>query len=231
MPADEAERVGQHLATCEPCRADLANLANDQRRFEREVFPQTREAVARRGSPGRWRLLLPSLGVAVAAAAAWLLFLRPSLPGGDELGVKGAATLAIFAAGKQGAVPVGDGTALRPGDRIRFVLWPAGQRHAVIASIDGAGKATIYHPFGGRESARLPEGMRVEVPGSIELDASPGPERVFAVLAPRPFSTASVLELLRKLGARGPAAIRQSPTLPLTIESATQQSILVEKTP
>jgi hypothetical protein len=167
----------------------------------------------------------------VAAAAAWLVFVRPPSPDDDGLGVKGAATLAIFAAGKQGVQPVSDGTALHPGDRIRFVLWPAGQRHVVIASIDGAGKATVYHPFGGRESAPLREGMRVEVPGSIALDASPGPERVFAVLAPRPFSTASVIEALRGLGTKGPTAIRATTTLPLTLASVTQQSILIEKTP
>ena len=46
LPAREAESVRRHLATCELCRTDLANLASDQRRFEREVFPQAREAIA-----------------------------------------------------------------------------------------------------------------------------------------------------------------------------------------
>ncbi|HXU83664.1 MAG TPA: hypothetical protein VN914_19860, partial [Polyangia bacterium] len=65
LPPREAESVGRHLSSCELCRNDLAGLASDQRRFEREVFPQTREAILERRSPWRhWRKLLPTLGVA-----------------------------------------------------------------------------------------------------------------------------------------------------------------------
>jgi hypothetical protein len=229
-PAD-AEQIGQHLAACESCRADLGTLAADHRRFDREVFPQTRAAVVRRRWRwGSWRVVLPSLGVVAAAAAAWALVIGLG-PERDVLRTKGDQTLAIFTARKQGVAQVSDGMTLRPGDRIRFVLWPAGMRHAVIASIDGAGKATVYHPFGGKESAPLPESMRVEVPGAIVLDDRPGPERVFAVLTPRPFPTATVVEALQKLAARGTAAVRETTSLPLSIAPVTQQSILFEKSP
>jgi len=231
MPADEAERVGQHLATCEPCRADLANLASDQRRFEREVFPQTRAAVMQRRTPWRrWWPAFPALGIAAAAAAAWLVILTPQpVP---EILTKGDTTLAIFVARDKNVLSVSDGkTRLRPGDRIRFVLQPAGQRYGVIASLDGAGRSTVYHPFGGHDSAELGAGPRVEIPGSIVLDASPGPERVFAVLAPHPFSTAQVVEALQKLAGKGAAALRETTSLPLSVKSATQQSILFEKSP
>lgn len=229
----EAERVGQHLASCELCRGDLSNLVTDQKRFEREVFPQTREAVVRGAAPRRrWRLALPSVGLAVAAAAAWLLVARPVDRDDDILRPKGASTLAIFAARQQGVLPVEDGkTVLRPGDRIRFVLWPSGLRHVLIASVDGTGKATVYHPFGGQKSAPLPEGMRVEVPGSIQLDDRPGPERVFAVLAPDPFAAGVVVRALERLARQGTAAVRATSTLPFPLKSVTQQSILFEKTP
>jgi hypothetical protein len=222
----EAESVGRHLSLCQLCRTDLSSLAGDQRRFEREVFPQTREAIVRRRSPWRWWFALPSLA---AAAAAWLLI--APLRRGPELLPKGDSMLAVFVASGEGPLPVTDGqTRLHPGDRIRFVLRPVGQRYAVIASLDGTGRATVYHPFGGRESAALPPGPRFEVPGSIVLDDSPGPERVFAVLAARPFPTALVLDALQTLARRGSIALRTTARLPLALE-ATQQSLLFEKSP
>ena len=235
LPTPDAERVAQHLSQCDLCRADLGNLATDQRRFEREVFPQTQEAVVllrlRRGRSlrARWRLSLSSLGLVAAAAAAWLFLIGPArLPVGDDvLRAKGDAALAIFAARGDTVLPVGDGkTRLRQGDRIRFVLWPAGMRYAVIASLDGAGHITVYHPFGGGESAPLPPQARVEIPGSITLDDSPGPERVFAVMAAHPFLTATVVDALQKLAG---GTVRSAAALP--IQGARQQSILFEKSP
>jgi hypothetical protein len=225
LPPAEAEIVDRHLSSCELCRTDLANLAGDQRRFEREVFPQTREKIARRRWSW-WPLALPTLA---AAAAAWLLIAPARLP--PEVLPKGDATLAIFVAREGGALSVSDGQRLRPGDRIRFVLRPAGQRHAIVASLDGAGRTTVYHPFDGRQSAALPAGARIEIPGSIVLDRSPGPERVFAVLAPNPFPAALVVEALKKLAGQGPGALRATTHLPLELEAATQQSLLFEKSP
>ena len=163
--------------------------------------------------------------------AVWLLVLPARLPAPDIL-AKCDTTLAIFVARGKGALAISDGkTRLHPGDRIRFVLRPAGQRYAVIASLDGAGRTTIYHPFGGQESAALGAGPQVEIPGSIVLDDSPGPERVFAVLAPQPFATAVVVEALQKLAGQGIAAVRETTTLPMPLESATQQSLVFEKSP
>jgi hypothetical protein len=102
-------------------------------------------------------------------------------------------------------------------------------RYAVIASVDSAGRTTVYHPFGGKESAPLAAGPRVELPGSIVLDDSRGPERVFAVMSARPFPTDTVVDALRKVASQGTAAIRGTARLPL--EATTQQSILFEKSP
>lgn len=230
LPPREAEAVGRHLSSCDLCRTDAANLANDQRRFEREVFPQTREVIVERRSPRRyWRRLLPALGVAAAAAAAWLLIAPVERQ--PDLMTKGDTTLSIFVARDAGPTTVDGKTRLHPGDRIRFVLRPAGQRYAVIASLDGAGRTTVYHPYGGKESAELASGPRVEIPGSIVLDESPGPERIFAVLAARPFATTVVVEALQKLAGKGPTALRETNVLPLPVKSSTQQSILFEKSP
>jgi hypothetical protein len=225
---ERSETIARHLAGCDRCRGDLALLEGDHRRFDREVFPLTRDTVeAREARRWRWPHLLPLVG-ALAAAAFLLVLPRPSLD--PDLRAKGGGAMAVFVARGDSVVTVEDGkTRLRSGDRIRFVLWPAGQRYAVIGSIDGAGRATVYFPFQGKESAALPEGPRVEVPGSIVLDDSPGPERVFAVLSGRPVTTTAVTDALRALGRQGGAAVRRTTALP--IPGTASQSILLEKTP
>jgi hypothetical protein len=193
------------------------------------VFPRTRAAVAERVSRRWWRWALPALGM-LAAASACLFLITPTRPANVDLLEKGSRTLAIFAARDQSVLPVADDhTKLRSGDRIRFVLWPAGHRFALIASVDGAGKPTIYFPFQGTRSAALPAGPRVELPGSILLDESPGPERVFAVLSPAPLAAATVLDALKVLASKGGDAVRRTAALP--IEGVAQQSILFEKQP
>jgi hypothetical protein len=219
-----ADGIAAHVAGCDRCRADLEALGADQARFEREIFPRTRAAIEARATRW-WRRpwALPALG-GLAAAAALLVFVRPH----DDIRAKGAAALAVFVARGDGVQPVENGAShLHAGDRIRFVLWPNGLKYAVIASIDGAAHATIYYPFHGDRSATLAPGPRVEVPGSIELDDAPGPERVFAVLSARPLDTAPVLAALKKLSTA--AAVRRTATLP--IEAATVTSLLFERTP
>jgi hypothetical protein len=94
----------------------------------------------------------------------------------------------------------------------------------VIASIDAAGNATIYYPYAGRTSVQLPDAPVHEVPGSVVLDRTLGPERVFALLAHAPISTEPVLAALRKIG---PDAIRGQRRLDVTVD--TQLSIVFEK--
>src|SRR5438552_17599359 len=73
LPRREAERVARHISWCEPCRNDLSGLVADHRRFGREVFPLTAEAVMKRRAPWsrwrlRWPLALPSVAVAAVTA-------------------------------------------------------------------------------------------------------------------------------------------------------------------
>jgi hypothetical protein len=230
-PRQTADGIAAHVAGCERCRADLQALEGDHRRFEREIFPRTRASIAARGTPWLWagrRWTWPALGVLAAAAAMSIFFVHTR---SDDVRTKGgAAALAVFVARGDTVTPVEDGKSrLRAGDRIRFVLWPAGLRYGVIASIDGAGHATQYFPFQGDRSVPLAAQARLEIPGSIELDHAPGPERIFAVMSARPLATATVLEALHQLASQGIAVIRTTTTLP--IQAASVTSILFEKTP
>jgi hypothetical protein len=220
-PPPERAGVAAHLAACGRCRDELGALAADQRRFEQEVLPRTQP----RHQPATRRWLLGS-GLAAVTAAGALFWLGQRAP--DIRAKGGEATLSVFAARGERVIAVEDGvTELGPGDRIRFVLRPGGFGYALIASVDGGGRATVYHPFRGERSVALPPGARVELPGSIVLDRSPGPERVFALLSRQPLAAADVLPALAAIGRRGPSAVRATSRLALPADA--QGSVLFEK--
>jgi hypothetical protein len=85
---------------------------------------------------------------------------------------------------------------LLPGDALRFVVQPGGLPYLLIVSRDGAGHLTVYYPFGGSRSAELKSEGRNELPGSVELDATPGEERLFALFSRRPLEAARVTSRL-----------------------------------
>jgi hypothetical protein len=121
---------------------------------------------------------------------------------------------------------VHDGARLGAGDQIRFVVEPAGARYLLVASVDSLGQATIYYPYGAAMSAPI-AGDRIELAGSIVLDAAPGPERVFALFSDAPITATAVQDALRAIAAAGPDAIRGMRALPIAARA--QTSVAFEK--
>jgi len=218
---DDAEAAA-HIASCDRCRADLEAAEAACARFTRDVFPRT---VANIRERRRWKLGLAMVAPVLAAAALAIWLLRPHDPD-DDIRVKGALTFQVFAKRGAAIISVRDATRLAPGDQIRFVVGCGAPAYLLVASIDGAGRATIYHPYGGTRSARA-EAAPTELPGSIVLDDAPGPERVFALVSETPLETTVVERALVELGAHGAAAIRDTRTL--AVPAARQTSVVFEK--
>lgn len=220
LDADARAATMEHVKACDRCRERAREAEASRRHFIDHVLPRQLPKVVR---PRRrvWWLVPPALAVAIAAS---ILLIRPRSPAHDELGIKGGATLQIYANRGDSVMPVQDGTSLQPGDRIRFVIKAAASQHLVIASIDAAGHATIYYPYAGRASVQLPDAPVHEVPGSVFLDHTLGPERVFALLGRAPISTEPVVAALRKIGAD---AIRTQRTLDVAVDA--QLSVVFEK--
>jgi len=215
-----AARVQAHLAGCGACR-DQQHAASEQRaRFTHDVLP--RGVPARRARRWPW-LAVPGLALA-AVLALLLLPPRPDRP--PELAIKGDASWQVFANRDGRTFPVRDGSELAAGDRIRFVVYPARARYLLVVSIDGRGAAMIYYPYGGERSAAV-EGDRVELPGSIELDAAPGPERIYALLSDTPIVASLVMRHLQDVAAGGADAIRGAGSLP--VPARAQLSLVFEK--
>ncbi|HEY1812930.1 MAG TPA: DUF4384 domain-containing protein [Kofleriaceae bacterium] len=220
----ETAGAREHLAACARCRGDLEAAQALREHFTAHVLSRTLP-VRRRRPVWPW-FALPALAAAIALVA---IIVRPSHRAAEpELAIKGDAAWQVFANRDGQTFAVHDGTELAPGDRIRFAVIPDGARYLLVASIDGAGVASIYYPYDGAESAAIPAGDRVELPGSIVLDAAPGPERVFAVFSDEPIGATAVADRLRAVGADGPDAIRRIHALVLPGVRG-QTSVVFEK--
>ena len=235
--ASAADRafIDEHLRTCARCAQMAASFEDARREFATTVLPRTRAALeARRARRRRFSVIWWWGGLLVPVAASMIVFApwrrSPSPPpavGEPEIGVKGG--VGFFLAARRGdrVFPVRPGDPLRPGDQIRFVLERVRYPYVLIASIDGAGHASIYVPYEGSASTRVAQDDHLEIPGSIVIDASPGPERMFAFLSRQPLSAAPVRQALAAVGARGGEAIRRANKVDVGADE--QVTILVEK--
>ena len=212
----EANEAKQHLDGCDDCRARWRELNEDKQRFEQFVFARTlpkveaRVASERAGFFGRFKLafLIPALGL--AAALAVVATTGPGTQTEDDLyvGIKGSKaepSLEVFAVrGAGGVFPVTAGVTLQPKDRIGFMVNTAGAKYLMVASQDGAGVFSVYHPYGAQRSQPVaPSKVKLDVPTKVELDGTLGSERIVAVLSDEPV-TAEQVEAALKADPKNP---------------------------
>ena len=218
MSALTGERQNEakaHLEGCTLCQKRWSELNEDKARFEQFVFPRTLAKLeARLAAPSLvdrlragWKMLVPAGVGGVAASLAMAVWVggkdRTQTEDDVYIGIKGNASLEVVANRPEtGQFPVKPGTVLKPKDKIRFVVNTAGSKFLLIASRDGAGAFTVYHPFGAAQSGQV-TGNRVELPGSVELDEVTGNERLVAVFSDAPVAADAVK-----------AALEASPTDP-----------------
>ncbi len=198
LSAPEQKSAEAHLESCAECKQRWAELTEDSQKFTQFVFPRTVEKVEARVAPQsifeRFRLAiaLPVLGAVAAVIVGVVLTRQTVSTGADEgyIGIKGAGpSLEVFAL-REGdhLFKVKEGTALKAGDKIRFIVAPGSAKYLLIGSRDPNGAFSVYHPFGAQQSEPIdPQGpRRLEVPGSVELDDSVGQERLYAVFSEAP---------------------------------------------
>lgn len=236
LPPGERTHAEQHLAHCSACRARAQTQEEARAHFSARVLPATLPSLRARALPWwrRPRAWTPLLGLALATAAALLVVVRApeqAAPADEEplYGVKGGASLGVYAHRGERVWKVAQGEALAPGDQVRFRVQPGGLPYLLLVSVDGAGQVSVYHPFGGRRSARVaaPDSAPLELPGSVVLDAAPGPERIYALFSEAPLDVDAVSPVLESLARGGPRAIRGHTQLSVSAEA--QASFLFEK--
>lgn len=226
LAPQERAALEAHLATCPRCQERVREAATAREHFERRVLPATLPALReRRRLPALLWGGLPALALGLVLL---LVVVRPGpAPEEPDLGIKGGGTLQLFVRRHGRVWQAAPGERLQAGDEVRFRVEPLGRRYVLVVSVDGTGKASVYYPFGGAKSAPIaPQGLS-ELPGSVVLDAAPGPERLFALFSDAPLETAAVTRTLEALGSRGLGAIRAQERLP--VAGVAQASFLFEK--
>lgn len=206
LQPEQAKTAHEHLAACAQCNAQWKTLQEDKARFEQFVLPRTLPKIEAALTPvpmtqlllSRWRMLIPVATLAGVAVVALVVMGEQPTGANPEayVGIKGAAVPSVSVVAQRpsvGQFSVKAGTTLKPKDRIRFVVEPATANYLLIASQDAAGVFTVYHPFGGNQSVQATPG---EVPGSVELDTTVGPETLVAVFSLAPVTAQTVKSAL-----------------------------------
>jgi hypothetical protein len=206
---DDAERaaVEAHVSGCAACGARHAEYSREHQRFA-DAGPdfatlaarvERRRATRTAALPARLRSLTAIGGLALAAVAVLALVpvLRPPAP--QSVRSKGKPELGYFVKRGERVVEGVPGSVLHPGDRIRFVTSSDRPRYLALLDQDGRG-VTVYYPATS-DAARVPAGSEVPLDFSVELDAYPGSERVFALFCDEPFAIAPVRDALQAGGA------------------------------
>lgn len=114
------------------------------------------------------------------------------------------------------------------GDLLQVSYVPAGRRHGVIVSIDGAGAVTLHHPESPGASPTLTQAEEVPLAHSYELDDAPGFERfLFVTRDGEPPTVDAVMRAAERLAGQ-PAKARTAP-LELAGPGWQQSSLLLRK--
>jgi hypothetical protein len=232
----ELRRHTDGCAICGPrllARAADPSLAPDPLIFR--PLLSSLAATTRGRARRRWMGLGGALGsAAVAGLVLWGH--RASSP--DETSIdrtKGtlALTVHVKRASADGRTPNveavnGEGP-LRAGEEMRFTVAAARPGFAVVLGLDGAPSVTIYVPADGSPARPAPvEATRpVTLPGSVIADATPGFERIVAVVCPIETSPESLRE-------KAQAALVKAAGRPEAVTSlgtgCVESSVLLRKT-
>jgi len=203
-PVAEAART--HVEGCPSCGGQLAALSAGRDAFLRARPPehflrQLERRAAPRSALASWRRLWPVLAVCMPVLVGVLLVPR-ILPREGGLHYKGNEFKVVAA--RAGGTPelLGPDSPVRTGDALRFAYEAPEAGHLLVLELDGRGKASVFHPFGGGASVPMAALRRDFLPGSVVLDDAPGPEWLFAVFSPRPLDAAPLLTQLRTQAGR-----------------------------
>lgn len=185
-----AAALARHLERCPACRSELQALERRQGEFLAAHPPGVVLAeVGRRAEarPHRPVLHLVTAGLAAGLAALLLLWAWPhQVPRETTVRTKGGFSLQVYLLRRGRVTPAEPGTLFLPGDRIQFTCTSPAGGYLFLASVDARSRVFNFNNQGSEKSVRVAAGSNRVVEGSIMLDDSPLPERVFAILSPRP---------------------------------------------
>jgi hypothetical protein len=118
----------------------------------------------------------------------------------EDIGIKGdlKPALRIYRKTGSGSELLSAHAPVHRGDTLQIRYVAAGKRFGVIASVDARGQVTFHLPESPGTAAALERDGERALPHAYELDDSPGFERFFFVTSDAPFTTADIVQALRR---------------------------------
>jgi hypothetical protein len=221
------DAVSAHVATCARCSGRVEERKACAASFPTDVGLDVLVGqAARTVQPNRLRTLLVAGGALAAAAAIVLVVVGRPAPKSEEPTVrtKGGLSLGLIAKHLDGTIETLTSPAqLAPGEAIELEISTTTAGYLGVIGLDSAGVVSTYAP-----ARRMDAGGPQLLDGSIVLDATPGPERIIAVMC----ATESEIETV---AARGRAALTRVGGNPAAVDllglpaTCSQASFLIEK--
>jgi anti-sigma factor RsiW len=173
---------------------ELKAQAKESEEEETEETP--RDVVA---SPGRRWGVVGTL-LAIAAAVMLVVFPSPEDPATppDAFTLRGGLAMDVVVKGTDTDRLLVSGDRVSLGDKLGFQVSTDSEGYLLILGIDGTGEAYPAYPARGGSAARQAVGSSQSVPAAIELDATPGVERLVAIHCEAPFTYARIAEALEE---------------------------------
>jgi hypothetical protein len=188
-----------HLEDCTRCQERLRDLEQDAKHFvagrnvDSKVDALLRASARPMSPPPPVAILFTRTaaiaGMAAVTCMAVFFMVRGTSPDAPTERRKGGLAFDVFSRTPKGRVEaVITGQRLHPNDEIQFrVSLPKPARLGVL-SIDSAGQVTAFHPVHAYDAR-----AGFHLPGSIVLDPTLGPERLFLVACERATDTSELL--------------------------------------
>jgi hypothetical protein len=143
------------------------------------------------GTRGPWAWLRwGSLAAAAAAALLLVAVLLQAPPPEEEPGIrqKGSLGLNVYLRRDGRVQEALTGEEFRAGDQLRFAIEAPAPGFALVVGLEPRGRLYPCYPLDpGAGAQPVPGGVSGPLPGAVELDESPGEERLFLIWCPRPF--------------------------------------------
>lgn len=194
-------RLESHLASCERCRTRTDAQEQAAAAFLQRFPPPPQPAITAIGhEPRHERRRVPWVAAGaslLAVAAALVLVVRPA--GNETTRTKGGAHVAFFVKRGERVFEGSSGERLQAGDRLRFTVTLQRAQHLAIFSRDARGVASVYYPAGSATRV-LPAGRDIALDSSVELDATLGDERLYALFCDDAIAVEAIRAALERTG-------------------------------
>lgn len=225
LPTDRGAAVEEHLKRCAACSGYIAAMERERDGFL-EAYPDAPSVKNVRRRMYRFQRYTPLLSAAavliiVLGAGALLTRRLPE----TTWRTKGNVALTLYVSDSSGQASVREGMVFYPGERIQFTYSCGKERYFILASLDEAGKLSVFYPTTGDSSLLLEPGSDLPLPHSIRLDDYIGRERYFAVFSEEPLSVETVTaEIQKEIRSAGNLENRQ-----VSLPGATVRSVVINK--